>query len=253
MWRELHEELDCWAETGRTATFWWRDDDAGEDTAALRRLLALRSRFGIPLAIAVIPARADDTLAQALANAPKTSVLQHGYAHRNHTRDDHAKSELGPERTLAEVLADLAAGRARLDTLFGGDWHAVMVPPWNRIGEAVVAALPGAGYRGVSAIGPRTTPDAVPGLRRVNVHLDLIDWQRTRAFAGDDAVLSDALDHLRGRRLGALDADEPTGLMSHHLAHDAGCWAFIEKFLSATTKHTAAQWIDAPSAFGLTP
>ncbi len=252
-WRDLGSELDLWAEAGRTATFWWRDDDAVEATAALGRLLDLRARFDVPLAVAAIPARADDTLARALTGAPATSVLQHGYAHRNHTPDQRAKSELGRERPVPAVLADLAAGRARLDTLFGDGWLAILVPPWNRIDDAVVAALPGAGYRGISAMGGRTAqdtgPDAAPGLRRVDVHLDPIDW-RTRDFGGDGAVLVAALEHLRRRREDAADADRPTGLMTHHLAHDAGCWAFIESFLAATSAHPAARWIETRTAFG---
>ena len=34
-WAALNAELDCWAAAGRCATFWWRDDDAGEMTAPL--------------------------------------------------------------------------------------------------------------------------------------------------------------------------------------------------------------------------
>jgi hypothetical protein len=130
-----------------------------------------------------------------------------------------------------------------------------MVPPWNRIDAAVVAALPEAGYRGLSAAGARAAPDAVPdaegALKRINIHVDLIDWRATRAYAGDAAVLGEVLDHLIGRRRGDADADEPTGIMTHHLAHDDGCWVFIEAFLAATAAHPAARWVDAPGAFGL--
>ena len=252
-WRDLRNELDQWAAAGATATFWWRDDDAAEDTPALGRLLDLRARFDVPLAIAAIPARADDTLARALAEVSAVAVLQHGYAHRNHTPDDRAKSELGRERPVPAVLADLSAGRARLDELFGASWHPILVPPWNRIDEAVVAALPGAGYRGISAMGARGVSDAVAGLGRIDVHVDPIDWSTTRGFAGDGVVLEAALGHLRRRRAGATDPGEPTGLMTHHLAHDDACWTFIESFLAATSGHPAACWIDTPTAFGLDP
>lgn len=249
-WADLARELDRWGEDGRTATFWWRDDDAVADTPALRRLLDLRARFDVPLAVAAIPARADDTLARALAGAPEAAILQHGYAHLNHAPDERAKSELGRHRAVAAVLADLAAGRDRLAALFGDDWQPILVPPWNRIDAAVVAALPAAGYRGLSTMGARKAAYAAPGLSRVNVHLDPIDW-RMRGFAGDGAVLEAVLGHLRRRRAGAADADEPTGLMTHHLAHDAGCWAFIETLLAATTGHQAGRWLAAAAAFGV--
>jgi hypothetical protein len=250
-WRDLGDELDLWAGAGRRATFWWRDDDAVEDTPALARLLELRARFGVPVAVAAIPARAEATLARALDGVPATSVLQHGYAHLNHASDQQAKSELGRDRPVAAVLADLAAGRARLDAVFGDAWHPILVPPWNRIDAAVVAALPDEGYRGISAMGPRSSRDRASGLMRIDVHVDPIDWPVTRGFAGEDAVLAVALAHLRRRRADAADADEPTGLMTHHLAHDDGCWAFIETFLAATSAHPAGRWIDAPTAFGL--
>ena len=252
-WNDLEAELDLWAESGSTATFWWRDDDAVEDTSALRRLLDLRGRFDVPLAIAAIPARADETLPRALADASKTAVLQHGYEHRNHTPDQRAKSELGPERPLAAVLEDLSAGRARLNALFGAGWQPVLVPPWNRIHATVAAALPEHGYRGLSSMGPRRAPHSVPGFRRIDVHMDLIDWPTTRRFSGDRVVLEAALQHLGRRRAGATDPEEPTGLMTHHLAHDDGCWAFIDSFLAATSKHPAARWVDTSIAFGLDP
>ncbi len=250
-WGELARELDLWAEAGRTATFWWRDDDAVENTPALGRLLNLRAKFVVPLAVAAIPARADDSLVRALADDSKSVILQHGYTHRSHAPADRAKSELGGERPVRAVMADLAAGRRCLETLFGGDWHPILVPPWNRIDDAVVTALPAAGYRGISTMGARSAPDAAPGLRRVNVHLDPIDWRTTRAFVGDDVVLKAVRAHLRRRREGDADPEEPTGLMSHHLAHDEGCWAFLDSFLAATTGHPAARWIDVRSAFGL--
>ena len=39
-WSRLQAELDAWAEASIEATLWWRDDDAFDDTSALRTLLA---------------------------------------------------------------------------------------------------------------------------------------------------------------------------------------------------------------------
>ena len=52
-WEALTRELDLWEEDGRTATFWWRDDDAADHTDALNELLLLRTALGVPLALAV--------------------------------------------------------------------------------------------------------------------------------------------------------------------------------------------------------
>ena len=37
-WQDLRDELDRWAEAGRTATLWWRDDDAVMPGPLLDRL-----------------------------------------------------------------------------------------------------------------------------------------------------------------------------------------------------------------------
>ena len=68
-------------------------------------------------------------------------------------------------------------------------------------------------------------------------------------IAGDDAALGQAVEHLAAKRTGAADADEPTGLLTHHLAHDDGCWAFIDRFVSVTTSHDATRWAHAGMIF----
>ena len=64
-WPDLMAEFDCWEEAGKVATLWWRDDDAVAPTARLGRLLSTAP--GVPLALAVIPADAQQELAQWLA------------------------------------------------------------------------------------------------------------------------------------------------------------------------------------------
>ena len=73
-WSDLTQELDAWTADGRRATLWWRDDDAAEPDAALERLLALAATHGLPLALAVIPARATRALAQRLAEADEIAA-----------------------------------------------------------------------------------------------------------------------------------------------------------------------------------
>lgn len=249
-WDALAAELDAWGAAGRTAEFWWRDDDAVAATPALDRLLALRRTAAVPLALAVIPARADATLAAALAGETGIDVLQHGYAHANHRPEGAKKAELGADRPLWDIAREIADGRGRLDTLFGdGGWCEVMVPPWNRIAPAVAALLPGLGFVGLTTFHARAAAEAAPGVTAVNTHVDLIDWPGTRAFAGDEACLAAAVAHLAAKRAGTADAAEPTGMLSHHLAHDEGCWAFAGRFLAVTASHAAVRWRDARTLF----
>ncbi len=248
-WKALADELDRWAGDGRTATLWWRDDDATRPSAALDRLLELRAGAGAPLSLAVIAATAGRAAAERIAADAEIDVLQHGYAHRNHAPPGERKSELGPERPADAALDELCRGRRRLAGLFGGRALDVLVPPWNRIADELVGRLPGAGFTGLSAYGPRRGARAAPGLRQINTHIDIIDWRGTRGFVGDEAALSLALGHLRARRAGAADGDEPTGLLSHHLVHDEAAWRFVGAFLEATMAHPGARWVRARDAF----
>ncbi|MEQ8966979.1 MAG: polysaccharide deacetylase family protein [Azospirillaceae bacterium] len=238
-WAGLRAELDAWAAAGRAATLWWRDDDAVDATPALDRLLDRAARSGVPLGLAVIPAGATPTLAERLAGLASVAVLQHGLSHANHAPPGQKKAELGDHRPISAVLDDLDRGRRRLDTLFGPARRPV-VPPWNRIGTDVAAALAGRGVA-ISVDGPRPGPDTRPF--RVNIHADPIAWRGDRGFAGEAAVLGAVIGHLRARRTGAVpDPGEATGLLTHHLVHDAGTEAFLDRFLAETTGHPAVSW-----------
>ena len=250
-WAALAAELDLWAEAGKVATFWWRDDDAVAASPALDRLLDLRRALDVPLALAVIPAPAEDSLALRLAGEARVTVVQHGYAHRNHAPVGAAKRELGPDRPLAAVADELRAGWRRLAALLP-DARPVMVPPWNRIDPVVAGALAGLGYRGLSTFAARARREAAPGLVVANSHIDIFDWTGARDFVGEARAIGGALAHLAARRTGAakVDSFEPTGLLSHHLAHDDGCWQFVNRFVARSSAHPAVRWIDADEAFG---
>jgi hypothetical protein len=250
-WSDLDTELDAWQAAGLVATLWWRDDDAGDVTPPLHRLIELASLTGTPLALAVIPERCSTLLPRALGRAPAT-VLQHGYAHANRADRSAKKSEFGADRPLAQVRAELTMGRRLLERAFPGRFLPVLVPPWNRIAAPVCALLGPLGYLGLSTYGPRAAA-AADGVRVVNTHVDIIDWRGSRGFVGADAALAALIGHLAARRAGAADADEPTGVLSHHLDHDRGCWAFLEALFSRSAGHPAARWLDAGSAFGATP
>ncbi len=240
-WLLLTAELDAWAAAGRVANFWWRDDDATRPGPALDRLLAARARHAVPLGLAVIPAGATEALAGRLATEDAVvTVLQHGWSHADHGGPEGPKTELADGRPEADLDADLRAGRQRIAALFGDRARAVMVPPWNRIGARVRDRLQPLGYVAVSGMGLRG--DGVAGLRSVNVHLDIVDWHGTGGFRGDAAVLGEAVAHLRARREGNADPEEPTGLMTHHIVHDEACWAFLERFLATVRCHPAGAW-----------
>ncbi len=249
-WRHLSEELDAWAAAGRSATLWWRDDDAVEPSPELARLLALARARDLPLALAVIPARASEALAEWLkAHPARPALLQHGYAHQNHAREDEKKAELGTQRPTNVVLEELARGWGRMTALFGETWAPILVPPHNRIAEAVVQGLAELGFQGLSTLGPRAAVAPAPGLVQVNTHLDIMHWPDPRGFLGEAESLEILVAQLRDRRLGAADAAEPTGLLTHHPAHDAAAWGFLEALLDRLVGHPAARFVEAGEAF----
>jgi peptidoglycan/xylan/chitin deacetylase (PgdA/CDA1 family) len=248
-WAALTAELDRWAEAGRAASLWWRDDDAAELTPALERLLDLGAEAGIPLALAVVPGRMSSQLRASVAGSAGVSVLQHGWRHVNHASPGEGGWELGDHRPLEQVSEDLESGRRRLADAFGARFLPVLVPPWNRISARVTERLPALGFLGLSTFGARAQKSAIPGLVQVNPHCDPIKWKQNRRFAGTARALDDLVGHLAARRTGAADPAEPSGLVTHHLDLDPPAWAFVADLLRRTRAHPAALWLPAPEAF----
>ncbi len=243
----LDRELDAWAAAGRVAGLWWRDDDATAPSPALERLLAARRAAGVPIAIAVIPARARPALAERLAREDGVVAWQHGWDHMNHAPVGAPKAEIGAHRPAAYVLGELARGMLAMDRVFGPrGWMRALVPPHNRIAPGVAAALPQAGYAGLSAgLEPRP-----PGVARVvNAHVDIMDWG-TRGFAGEDKALRALVAALAARREGRCDAAEPVGFLTHHLAHDEAAWRFTEAVLPRLAAHRAVRFRHPETLFG---
>ena len=133
---------------------------------------------------------------------------------------------IGPPRPSWPSLPPAASG---WQALFGDRFRPVLAPPWNRIGPQLRARLGEAGLNILSGFGAR---DAAPGPAQLNTHADPIDWRGGRGFAGIDRALAPILRHLADRRNGIADPEEPTGLLTHHLAHDDEGWIFLDGLLT---------------------
>ena len=241
-WADLDKELEKWRACGRRPGFWWRDDDLTGPTRALDRLLGIAARRRVPLHLAVIPARIAPDLARRLASEPEAWVMQHGLAHINHEPKGRGASEVGESRSVSQKLQDLRSGWARLLAARLPRTLPAFAAPWNRISDDAVAVMPDVGYRILSTSHARQQAFAAPGLRQVNIHLDPTRWKGGAAFRGEERSLEILVTHLRQRRTGEVDADEPTGLLTHHLQTDEPTWNFVEALIDRLTHAEAGRW-----------
>jgi hypothetical protein len=239
-WHLFFDEIARWENAGRTAEFWWRDDDAARQDAALARLLALARRTSTPLALAVIPMQCAKQIFEDAGSF--VSVLQHGTDHANRAGAGGKKTEFVADEAPAAAVARLTAARAVLEAQAGSRFLPVLAPPWNRLPQILATPLAGAGYRGLSRFGARSGAEAAPGLRQVNTHVDLIAWHSGRGFVGEELALAAATKHLAAKRIAAADPDEATGWLTHHLVHDEATWLFLERLFETTLGLPAVAW-----------
>ncbi len=248
-WHDLDVELDAWEAAGRTATFWWRDDDAVAPTPALERLIGIAERHSAPLLIAVIPESSTDALRRRVADSDRVFVAQHGLRHRNNAPEGERASEFPHARTLSENVTDMTEGLRLIQDF--PHLVPIFVPPWNRIDARLFPGIAVLGHKGVSTFGPRAMAQPLPGFTQTNCHADIIAWRSGRGFAGVGRVLDDVIAHLHARRTHTVDADEPTGLLTHHLVHDAASWQFLDSFFDRLRRRTGVRWLSPHDAFSL--
>jgi hypothetical protein len=143
---------------------------------------------------------------------------------------------LADGRPAETVLAELSAGRGILSAMFGARFLPVLVPPWNRAAEAILARAGEIGFAAVSMHGGH-------GLgNRIDTHLDPIAWRGDRGYVGDRAFLDmfeaildqAAATHAAAAREHGVGV---IGLLTHHRDHDEAVWRVLETFLAVTAAH----------------
>lgn len=236
-WDDLDTEISHWQAIGQQPQVWWRDDDAGQWEPELDRLLTLAQTSQIPLGLAVIPMDVTPETIEHINQTPMVYVLQHGADHQNHAPVGQKKAELGAHRDSQIIQESLQDGWAQLSNCHNR--HKVLVPPWNRIDDTVSAGLAHLGYEALSTFKARKMAN-IHGVGQVNTHVDIIDWKGTRGFVGQDQCLQALVDHLRQKRLGHVDQNEPTGILTHHLVHDEDCWQFLAQLFA----YKKIEWVN---------
>lgn len=239
VWKPVLNGLDRLAERGRVLDVWLRDDDAITVTPALQRLAAICDTFGMPVLLAVIPEPADRGLARFVERHPLFTPTQHGFRHANLAPAGEKARELGRFPSREAVLNDLRGGRAKMADLFGEAATDILVPPWNRIDDELIPGLPAIGFKALSTFGPAPDQSALP---RLNCDLDPIDWRNGKVCRPHDRLVRHLAELIAERTIGP---NRPLGLLTHHLAHDEGAWAFCEAALACFIRHPAVRFVSA--------
>jgi hypothetical protein len=231
----VEEELDAWTHSHRTAALWWRDDDAVESTPALDRLLGISADLGVSVALAVIPAEVDESLARAIRGR-EVAILQHGWDHTDHAPVGDYKAELAAGRDPVEVRQQLARGWDRLVPLFEDRLLPVLVPPFNQMAPEL-AEVVSAAYQFVSIV---SDFDALR-VRSVNVHCEIVD-SKTGAAASEEIVALQLATALKLRRYHLVNARRPIGILTHHLVHTIAEWSLLTSLLTRLRAHKAVSF-----------
>ncbi len=228
----LHKALNSRVNAACPVQFWLRDDDAVEPSKALDRLLKLTERYAVPVTLAVIPALTGDALGLRLASASSAAVAVHGWSHQNYAPATEKKQEFGLHRPVSEVVAELARGYSELKQRHTRQFVPLLVPPWNRIDDAIVQELPSIGFKGLSTFGAQRS-DVIPTM---NTHVDVIDWKGSRGGRMTRDLVMEMVALIESTR-------SPIGILSHHLVHDNNAWHFLEQLFATTSVHAGANWV----------
>jgi hypothetical protein len=238
-WASLVTELQVWASMGEKPSFWLRDDDAIEPSAALDRLLSLCHLYRVPIALAVIPEPSGSELADHLKDSDLINVAVHGWRHANHAGLGEKKQELGKHRPIAEILSELERGFTKLKSLHGERFLPMLVPPWNRMDGALLEYLPAIGFRLVSSYGNALADYANRELAIVNTQVDIIDWSSRRG-RDHGALVGLLVKQLRDSR----ETDRhPVGILAHHRDHDETALRFLDQLFAVTAGADAGRWL----------
>ena len=233
----LRSTLEQMQEQEREVRVFLRDDDIDEDEARLRQLLDIAFSRGVPINLAIIPARLTDAAVRLLQDyksfqSKLIELHQHGWQHVNHEKDG-KKSEFGPARCIEEQLQDITRGKARLEAVFGDTCFPAFTPPWNRCTEDTLKILDQLGFLVLSR-DHKNQPLAGYDFREISVTLDLFRWKGGVAFKSPEEITQNFIS-----QIGAWDV---VGILLHHKVMDGAAFSFLDVLLDRLCQYPNVQF-----------
>jgi len=212
----------------------FRADDIGIPGNKCRQMMDVFCAHSVPLHMAVTPAWLGVSRWETLKSWGEGADIwcwhQHGWRHVNHQMSG-KKGEFGTDRSRAAKKADIARGRAKLESIMGDDFRPVFTPPWNRFDTETGEILAELGFTAVSrSAGEQkkvSLPDSLPD---IPINVDL----HTRSEA-DPAEGMDEL--LREFEIGVRDGR--IGVMLHHQRMNDAAVYFLDACLGIVAKTPA--------------
>lgn len=223
--------------------FWWRDDDTGSNLNQLNRLLELRSRVEVPLVISAVPALLTPECQKLLACDLEIFVAQHGFDHSDHAISGEKSIELGGHAAPDWIIERIRQGQKCLKSGNPDNLLALMVPPWNRVSDKVLAALPTLGFQSISTFA-KDRRGISHQLAHINCHIDPILWREGKRQMTETELATVTIEQLRAGR------ERPTGLLTHHLDMDKAAYGILEDFLTLISSHPMIHCPSPTSLFG---
>lgn len=211
---------------GRSTEVFFRNDDVDVVEDNLIELLDVFGGAGVPLSLAIIPARLTDDAIRSIGDyLDRFPYLfephQHGFQHVNHELTGR-KCEFGPSRTYAQQRADITAGHRLLKQAFGPHLAPIFTPPWNRCTRETFAVLDEIDFRILSR-DRSEAPIRGYRLRETSVTLDIFSWKHGPRLRPADAIARDLCDQLR--------SGDPVGIMLHHKVMNREAFQLIRQIL----------------------
>jgi predicted glycosyltransferase len=248
---ELRPYLESLESEGREFHFFLRDDDTDEDEESLRHLLDIGLSRGVPLNLAVIPAKVTPAGIRLVKNYKKLlpnllELHQHGWQHLSHEVDGR-KCEFGASRSYAEQFADIQRGKLLLERNFGARFFPAFTPPWNRCTQDTLAVLDELGFKVFSK---DSDDETITGCRFQEISITLDFMAKGGATMKPPAELVAKL-------IQQMQAQERIGIMLHHKMMDEQAFAFLDCLLAELRRysfiyfHTFEELYTLSHAYGL--